>query len=233
MSTSYGPGRYDAAYEVEGHDYPFGYVRWTLNRNMQAYLDLHRARAASTSSRSIDRVIPVDEAPAAYRALADGRRRAAARGADPISRRHRELPKPAEPTRVVIRGHRTAPAGPLNYALVGAGAFGMAMLVPQMKKRRDRFFLQGVVSRNGIAGRELRAREPGGDPHRRSRRRSSTDPGIRSRRDRDAPSRARRSGRARARGGQARVRRETAGAHLGRARSDRDASMAASPSRRC
>jgi threonine dehydrogenase-like Zn-dependent dehydrogenase len=44
MSTSYGPGRYDAAYELEGHDYPFGYVRWTLNRNMQAS-DLMRAGA--------------------------------------------------------------------------------------------------------------------------------------------------------------------------------------------
>jgi hypothetical protein len=40
MSTSYGPGRYDQAYEEEGQDYPFGYVRWTLNRNMQAYMDL-------------------------------------------------------------------------------------------------------------------------------------------------------------------------------------------------
>ena len=40
MSTSYGPGRYDAAYEAEGHDYPYAYVRWTLNRNMQAYLEL-------------------------------------------------------------------------------------------------------------------------------------------------------------------------------------------------
>src|SRR6478672_12007318 len=40
MCTSYGPGRYDAAYEVDGHDYPFGYVRWTLNRNMESYLEL-------------------------------------------------------------------------------------------------------------------------------------------------------------------------------------------------
>ena len=39
MSTSYGPGRYDADYEARGHDYPFGYVRWTLNRNMQAYME--------------------------------------------------------------------------------------------------------------------------------------------------------------------------------------------------
>ena len=51
MSTSYGPGRYDAAYEVEGHDYPFAYVRWTLNRNMQSYLELMADAAGSTSSR--------------------------------------------------------------------------------------------------------------------------------------------------------------------------------------
>src|SRR6185295_10965571 len=71
MSTSYGPGRYDAAYEVDGHDYPFAYVRWTLNRNMQAFLDLV-ARGRLDVQPLIDRVISIDEAPAAYRALADG-----------------------------------------------------------------------------------------------------------------------------------------------------------------
>ncbi|MBL6729989.1 MAG: bi-domain-containing oxidoreductase [Bacteroidia bacterium] len=40
MSCSYGPGRYDTEYEEKGHDYPVGYVRWTENRNMQAYVDL-------------------------------------------------------------------------------------------------------------------------------------------------------------------------------------------------
>jgi polar amino acid transport system substrate-binding protein len=40
MSSSYGPGRYDADYEEKGIDYPIGYVRWTENRNMQAYIDL-------------------------------------------------------------------------------------------------------------------------------------------------------------------------------------------------
>jgi predicted dehydrogenase len=40
ISTSYGPGRYDPIYEDKGIDYPFGYVRWTENRNMQAYLNL-------------------------------------------------------------------------------------------------------------------------------------------------------------------------------------------------
>ena len=38
ISTSYGPGRYDYRYEIEGIDYPFQYVRWTENRNMKEYL---------------------------------------------------------------------------------------------------------------------------------------------------------------------------------------------------
>ncbi len=40
MSCSYGPGRYDLNYELQGFDYPIGYVRWTENRNMQAFIDL-------------------------------------------------------------------------------------------------------------------------------------------------------------------------------------------------
>jgi threonine dehydrogenase-like Zn-dependent dehydrogenase len=40
ISTSYGPGRYDANYEIKGQDYPYAYVRWTENRNMAEYLRL-------------------------------------------------------------------------------------------------------------------------------------------------------------------------------------------------
>ena len=40
VSCSYGPGRYDPSYEMSGHDYPLGYVRWTENRNFLAVLDL-------------------------------------------------------------------------------------------------------------------------------------------------------------------------------------------------
>jgi predicted dehydrogenase/threonine dehydrogenase-like Zn-dependent dehydrogenase len=152
MSTSYGPGRYDPSYEVDGHDYPFGYVRWTENRNMQAYLDLI-ARGRIDIQPLIDKVVSVDDAPAAYRTLA------AAVGELPLGvlirypDDTRDLPEPADSTHIVVRGHRTAPAQPLvRYALVGAGAFGTAMLVPQMKKRRDRFFLKAVVSRNAVQG---------------------------------------------------------------------------------
>jgi predicted dehydrogenase/threonine dehydrogenase-like Zn-dependent dehydrogenase len=151
MSTSYGPGRYDASYEVEGRDYPFAYVRWTENRNMQAYLDLI-AKGRLQIQPLIDRVIAIDEAPAAYRSLAD------AEGPQPLgvlikySEEPRDLPEPSGATRIVIRGHRKAPDGVLGYALVGAGAFGTGMLVPQMAKRRDRFFLKAIVSRNAAQG---------------------------------------------------------------------------------
>ncbi|HZI87303.1 MAG TPA: bi-domain-containing oxidoreductase [Pyrinomonadaceae bacterium] len=40
ISMSYGPGRYDPDYEERGHDYPFGYVRWTEQRNIEAFLQL-------------------------------------------------------------------------------------------------------------------------------------------------------------------------------------------------
>src|SRR5581483_7442375 len=40
LSRSYGPGRYDSAYEQKGRDYPVGYVRWTETRNMEAFVQM-------------------------------------------------------------------------------------------------------------------------------------------------------------------------------------------------
>jgi len=148
MSTSYGPGRYDSSYEAEGRDYPFSYVRWTLNRNMQAYLELI-ANGRMNFDALIDRVVPIDAAPATYVELAK------AEDALPLGVLiHYPDPQETEeePARVTLRGHRPAPGERINYALVGAGAFGTAMLVPQMKKRADRYFLRGIVSRTGTQG---------------------------------------------------------------------------------
>ena len=40
VSASYGPGRYDDKYELEGIDYPKPFVRWTENRNFESVLNL-------------------------------------------------------------------------------------------------------------------------------------------------------------------------------------------------
>jgi predicted dehydrogenase/threonine dehydrogenase-like Zn-dependent dehydrogenase len=159
MSTSYGPGRYDPSYEAEGHDYPFAYVRWTENRNMQSYLELI-AGGRLDIRPLIDQVTSVEEAPAVYRALAD------AEGELPLGVViHYPDETPGRPDRidattVVIRGHRKAPAGRINYALVGAGAFGTGMLVPQMDRCGGRYALTAVVSRNAAQGGNF-ARERG------------------------------------------------------------------------
>jgi predicted dehydrogenase/threonine dehydrogenase-like Zn-dependent dehydrogenase len=148
MSTSYGPGRYDQSYEADGHDYPYAYVRWTLNRNMQAYLELVAGGKVNFGAL-IDRIMPIDEAPAAYEQLAKGE------GELPLGvlLDYPDDPEDdAAPERIILRGHRQASGERINYALVGAGAFGTAMLVPQMRKRSDRYFLRGVVSRGGAQG---------------------------------------------------------------------------------
>jgi predicted dehydrogenase/threonine dehydrogenase-like Zn-dependent dehydrogenase len=158
MSTSYGPGRYDPSYEVDGHDYPFGYVRWTENRNMQSYLDLI-ARGRIDVRSLMDRLVSIDEAPAAYRALAD------AEGELPLGvlisypDETHERPESLGSTKVTLAAPAAASV-PVPYALVGAGAFGTAMLVPQMDKSKDRFGLKAVVSRNASQGGNF-ARERG------------------------------------------------------------------------
>ncbi len=50
VSRSYGPGRYDSAYEQKGIDYPIGYVRWTETRNMEAFLKLLADRKLDLNS---------------------------------------------------------------------------------------------------------------------------------------------------------------------------------------
>jgi predicted dehydrogenase len=151
MSTSYGPGRYDASYEIDGRDYPYGYVRWTENRNMQAYLELIAASKLKVAPL-IDRVMAVEQAPGVYDELAKGE------GALPLGvlidylSGAGDRAEPLDATRIVLGGHRKPSGDRVNYALVGAGAFGTGMLVPQMRKRKDRFFLKGVVTRGGAQG---------------------------------------------------------------------------------
>lgn len=65
VSCSYGPGRYDEAYEQKGQDYPLGYVRWTEQRNFQAVLGAMAAGRLDVSALITDR-IAFDEAEAAY-----------------------------------------------------------------------------------------------------------------------------------------------------------------------
>ena len=77
FSRSYGPGRYDPSYELEGRDYPIGYVRWTERRNLECFLDL-AARDKIDVSPLITHVARFDDAVETYRSLNDGELKAVA-----------------------------------------------------------------------------------------------------------------------------------------------------------
>jgi predicted dehydrogenase len=140
ISTSYGPGRYDPAYEEDGQDYPLAYVRWTENRNMQEYLRLLSSGAVRLDNMSTE-VCPVEEAPAAYERL---------KSPDKPLLVVLRYPQGGEPPKASIEIKKSVPhTGKIRFALVGAGGFALAVHMPNLAKLTDRYELRTVMSRTG------------------------------------------------------------------------------------
>ena len=176
ISTSYGPGRYDPTYEEQGIDYPAPYVRWTLNRNMAAFLDLLRDGRVRVRPL-IDRVFPLDEAAAAYEAIdrdAPGERpvgvllRYPAAGVTDGAPSGGRGPAPAEndpdaPARERTGGaaspsiERLKTEGPIGVGVVGAGAFVKAVHLPLLRRARA-FHLRGLATTTPLNARETARR---------------------------------------------------------------------------
>ncbi len=68
MARAYGPGSYDDAYERQGRDYPFSYVRWTENRNMSAFLEALADKRVAVTPLITNR-FSLDDAAVAYRTI--------------------------------------------------------------------------------------------------------------------------------------------------------------------
>lgn len=149
ISTSYGPGRYDAAYEEGGHDYPVAYVRWTENRNMQAYIDLLARRRVVLDGFLRD-ALPIERAGEAYEALQGDDRPLMMLLSYPLresagAERRIEL-RPAESRKA---------AGRIRVALAGASSFAQAVHLPNMVRLREDFELRAVMSRTGANARAV------------------------------------------------------------------------------
>lgn len=150
ISTSYGPGRYDAEFEERGQDYPIGFVRWTETRNFEEYLRLLAASRIDISGFERE-TYEIDDAPAAYAALQRG-------GPKPL------LVILSYPQRVqdvkqvvIVRAARARP-GRVRVALVGAGHFAEAMHMPNLLKLREQFELRAVVARTGTNAKSVSLR---------------------------------------------------------------------------
>jgi predicted dehydrogenase/threonine dehydrogenase-like Zn-dependent dehydrogenase len=72
ISSSYGPGRYDPNYEEKGQDYPFGYVRWTAQRNIQSVLEVMSTNKIQVKPLITHR-FQFDEAIKAYEMILEGK----------------------------------------------------------------------------------------------------------------------------------------------------------------
>ena len=149
LSMSYGPGRYDPAYEESGHDYPYAYVRWTEQRNMQAFLELVAAGKV-TPSRLTTHRFAIGDALAAYKLL----------GGETKERYLGiviEYPQPAADAVPVRRVDLPAAGRPLEGTLgvgfVGAGNFAKSVLIPALTRHRD-VRLTGLCTATGMSGVE-------------------------------------------------------------------------------
>ncbi len=156
ISRSYGPGRYDPEYEEKGHDYPIGYVRWTEQRNMQAFLRLIAEGKINTELLTTHR-FAVAQAKDAYdvilgrtgegccgvvltyptsQVIADSRQRTTSNRQSPS--RNQTIPD----SRQLATG----------VSFIGAGNFARGVLLPIVKKA-VKVPLIGVATATGVSAR--------------------------------------------------------------------------------
>ncbi|MFI2376137.1 bi-domain-containing oxidoreductase [Streptomyces sp. NPDC018964] len=151
FSRSYGPGRYDPEYELEGRDYPIGYVRWTERRNLACFLDL-MARGSVDVEPLVSHVADFDDAVETYRSLKDGELKAVAvLFRYPGQAAEAQAPVVSVPAVDVKRGPVRAAGTPVRLAFVGAGNYASSMLLPHLA-RRDGVELSTVVTTTALSG---------------------------------------------------------------------------------
>jgi polar amino acid transport system substrate-binding protein len=122
MSMSYGPGRYDRRYEELGLDYPISYVRWTENRNMQAFIAL--ASAGDVDPGKLDvQSVPFQEAEKSYEELARGERKSLA-----IVFRYQDEIDASRSLK--LESVERKAKDELGVAFIGAGNYAKGLLLP-------------------------------------------------------------------------------------------------------
>lgn len=143
ISTSYGPGRYDDRYEKEGIDYPYGYVRWTENRNMQAYL-----KALSNNSVDLDllsqKEYPLSNANEAFYALKEVDAPLLSffkyQEEDILQKVNTNNQNKNEKKIPILRDK------PIKTALIGTGSFASNITLPILNELKDDFSIEVLVN---------------------------------------------------------------------------------------
>lgn len=144
MSCSYGPGRYDPGYEEHGNDYPYPYVRWSEQRNMESFLDLLSMKVIDIKPL-ITHIFDIDFALDAYD-LVLGKTKEFHAGILLRYGAHKENGK----TMFQLRNN---PVSKINAGFIGAGSFAQSYLIPAAKSAGAS--LGGVVTTRGVTSKNV------------------------------------------------------------------------------
>lgn len=156
ISTSYGPGRYDETYEERGLDYPYAYVRWTENRNMQEYINM-LARFKINFNALISKEYPFEEAEKAYQhlnELEDAPPSVLLKYSESCGAKSHE--RKIEVAQKSETGRMKTDI--INVAIIGAGSFAKTIHLPNLKKLSKLFNIHAIVSNKGSNAKETAKR---------------------------------------------------------------------------
>lgn len=138
ISCSYGPGRYDPSYEEEGNDYPYGYVRWTEKRNMEAFLNL-LSKGSINLKPLITNIFDIEDAKEAYSMVLDGK------GKHFVGVLLRYSEKKSLKTCIENKKNKI---DNINIGFIGAGNYAQGHLIPTAKNGGS---LDTVVTKTGTS----------------------------------------------------------------------------------
>ena len=142
ISTSYGPGRYDPTYEEGGVDYPQSHVRWTENRNMDAYIRLIEKGSLNLQDL-VSRVVDIDEASEIYQEMLEGSSNLI------VVLRYPEREDAAITKTKVATSASNAASGAIGLGIIGAGSFVKGMHLPNIEAMQDKFSIKAIMSWRG------------------------------------------------------------------------------------
>jgi polar amino acid transport system substrate-binding protein len=149
VSRAAGPGSLDEKYELEGHDLPRGFVRWTEGRNLEEFLRLVSIGAVRTEELVSHR-IKIADAEAAYGDIMAGK------GGPYVGVVFQYSSEPGQPltvpARAVAPAVRTSGGAP-RVGVLGAGMFGQAVIIPALAKTNA--VLHTVSSSDGATGEQV------------------------------------------------------------------------------
>ena len=146
VSKSYGPGRYDKQYEVLGNDYPIEYVRWTENRNFEAFLKLLSQDQISIQDL-ITKEVEFTESPDIYTSFNSEEK--------PLSVLLRYDIK-TQP-KIQFEKNESIPENnkKIKIGLIGAGNFASTTIIPILKDLKKSCQILGVASSGGLSSEAL------------------------------------------------------------------------------